>query len=445
MNTAAIQTDWVGRVIDGKFTLLDWLGGSEAGAAFLTEVPVEPPQRAVIKLTPADAAGAEVHAADWKTATALSHPHLMRLLDSGRCQVDGEALRYAVTDYAEENLSQVLIERPLTPAETAEMLDPVLDALAYLHGKGLVHSHLKPSNIMVVEDQVKISSDGLHRAGESALHTAAPGVYDAPESTSAPIGPSADLWALGVTLVEALSQRPPLCDNPGQADPLVPESIPQPFAGIARDCLRSDPARRCTVSEIKARLHPEARLPVPPRSTPLSVPPPMAAKAVPAKGRLSRIALIAAAVVLLALAAGFLLRSRHAEPGFPEDKKLVLSPGALPRQSQALEAENSGGAAAKGAVAARVMPDILPAATGSIHGQFDVTVRVNVNAQGAVASSELDAPAPSKYFARQAIAAARQWRFEPARADGKPIASIWLLDFRFSRTSTEVIPVETLP
>ncbi len=70
-------------------------------------------------------------------------------------------------EYAEEDLSQILPERPLTPGEAREMLDPVLDALSYLHEKGFVHGHFKPSNIMVVDDQVKLSCDNLEVAGRA--------------------------------------------------------------------------------------------------------------------------------------------------------------------------------------------------------------------------------------------------------------------------------------
>ena len=59
MNATAVRGDWVGRVIDGRFTLLQWLGGSERSSVFLTELPGDQPQKAVIKLIPADAAGAE--------------------------------------------------------------------------------------------------------------------------------------------------------------------------------------------------------------------------------------------------------------------------------------------------------------------------------------------------------------------------------------------------
>src|SRR5260370_6838854 len=77
-----------------------------------------------------------------------------------RWQLEKNAVLYVVMEYADENLSLVLSSRPLTAAETREMLPPGLDALRYLHGKGFVHGHLKPANIMATGDQLKVSTDG---------------------------------------------------------------------------------------------------------------------------------------------------------------------------------------------------------------------------------------------------------------------------------------------
>ena len=161
MSTATVRKDhdWVGRVIDGRFTLLQWLGGSESSDVFLTELPDNPTQKAAIKLVPADTVDADAYIAGWAATTTLSHPHLIRLFHTGRCQINSSVLLYAVMEYAEENLSQIIPERPLTPAEAREMLPPVLDALSFLHERSFVHGRLKPSNIMVVDNQLKISWD----------------------------------------------------------------------------------------------------------------------------------------------------------------------------------------------------------------------------------------------------------------------------------------------
>ena len=434
MNTATIRSDWVGRVIDGKFTLLQWLGGSGRGGVFLTELQGQPLQKAAIKLIPADATDAEAQIAGWATTTALSHPHLMRLLYTGQCEIDGAPLLYAVTEYAEEVLSQILSQRPLTPSEVKEMLDPVLDALSYLHGKGIVHGHLKPSNIMVVDNRLKLSCDGLNLVGEPGKFSSALSVYDAPEAAMEPITPAADVWSLGVTLIEVLTQHPPVWDRSTQRMPIVPESLPQPFAGIAQECLRSDPGRRCTLSDVKARLEPAPSLPAPASKT---------GKAAPGKLRVT--ALAAAVLVLIAVAAILLLRSQHVEPSLPNGKKLAVDIPAPPPQSPGPGTQSSKGALVKGAVAERVMPDILPSARESIRGRVNVRIRVTVDPRGDVSNATFDSPGPSKYFAKVALQAAQHWRFRPAQVDGQAASSVWILKFQFTQAATVVTPVEASP
>ena len=73
-----------------------------------------------------------------------------------------------------------------------------------------MHGHIKPANIMGVEDQLKISSDGLCRIDESMGGLGKPGVYDAPEMAGREISPAPDVWWPGMTLVEALTQRLPV-------------------------------------------------------------------------------------------------------------------------------------------------------------------------------------------------------------------------------------------
>src|SRR5262245_36939948 len=145
---------WEGRVVDGRFPLQRYLGAGNQSAVFLTESGAPTPQPAAIKLVPADSKDADLRLSRWKSAAKLSHPHLLRLLQVGSCQLEQIGLLYVVMEYAEENLGGVLAERPLSEGEVGEMLEPVLGALAYLHREGFVHGHLTPANIMAVADHL---------------------------------------------------------------------------------------------------------------------------------------------------------------------------------------------------------------------------------------------------------------------------------------------------
>jgi hypothetical protein len=167
---------WEGRVADGKFPLRQWLGGSDHGAVFLTDRTSSGPQKAAIKLIPADSREA-AQLSRWAEASKLSHPHLIRIFEYGRFQVDDTRLLYVVTEYAEENLAEILPLRPLTPDEASGMLGPTAEALAYLHKSGFVHGRIKPSNIMAVGDQLKISADRpWRRAHAQRLRCARDGI-----------------------------------------------------------------------------------------------------------------------------------------------------------------------------------------------------------------------------------------------------------------------------
>jgi TonB family protein len=463
MSSGSIGSDWVGRVVDGKFALLQWLGPSDFGGVFLAELDGLPWKQADVEFIPADAEYAEALTAAWALAAPLSHPHLIRLIDSDRCAIDTSFLIYAITEHAEEVLSEILPQRPLTPNEAGEALTSIVDALAYLHGSGIVHGHLRPENILVVEDRVKLSTRRLYATGQLAWHTAARHVYDAPETGNGPISPAVDIWSLGVTLVEALTQYP-VWDRSIDGEPVVPASIPEPFHTIAQECLRTDPARRCTLSDIKEQLQqfaPATAVTEPVLSgevltepTPLE---PAAEKhvaiAIPARHRGP--AIVAAVFFLVALTVTLVVHSHHVQPTqtsgdqrslpagqarLPASQAALPASPATPRSAPVPENQGATKGAARSEAAERAMPDLLPSAVQSIRGEVNVTVRVTVDAGGNVESASLDSPGPSKYFAKASLQAAQNWKFKPAQ-----VPSAWILHFTFTQAGTEITPVQESP
>ena len=246
-----------GQVIDNKFRLRQYLGGTDDSAVFLTQLADPKSQRAAIKFIPAGP-NAELQLSLWRRVMQLAHPNLLRIFEIGRCRLSNRDRLYVVMEYADEDLSQILPQRSLTASEARDMLEPVLDALVFLHGRGLVHSRIKPSNILATADKLKLSSDTLFPIGESRKSSGKFDVHDAPETAASPLSPAADVWSLGMTLVETLTQHAPTSQPGSQADPLVPDTLPQPLLDIARHALRGDPRRRWTIPEIAARLNPAA-------------------------------------------------------------------------------------------------------------------------------------------------------------------------------------------
>ncbi|HEY0701419.1 MAG TPA: TonB family protein [Candidatus Acidoferrales bacterium] len=256
MATAAKQ--WVGQLVDGKFRLGDFVGSNDRSAVFLTDYEAPGVRKAAIKLVAADGPEAAGLLGRWRHAAELSHPHLIRILASGRCEFNSSPILYVVMEYADENLAVVLARRPLGPAEARNILVPVVDALSYIHSKGFAHTRIKPANILAEEDLLKISSDGLCRIGESSGALGQPGPYDPPEAAGGRISPAGDVWSLGMTLCEALTQRLASWERTNQHEPALPSGLPNEFAEIARHCLRRDPQLRWSIADIAARLNPNA-------------------------------------------------------------------------------------------------------------------------------------------------------------------------------------------
>ncbi len=443
---------WEGQVVNREFHLRQFLGGGGNSAVFLTEHGDTGTQRAAIKLIPASPEYAELQLSQWRRAANLSHSHLIRLFQMGQCQLDNTGLLFVVMEYAEENLSQILPQRTLTLAEAREMLEPVLDALAFLHGQGFVHGHIKPANIMAVDDQLKISSDGLLRMGELRGGLEKPGVYDAPEMADGELSPAVDVWSLGVTLVEALTQRFPVREGSGQEEPVLPETLPAPFLELARHCLRRDPQHRWTVADIVAHIRqispaPEGRAVASPQ------------RAV-AKWQYVASA-VALGLVLAAMLAGLRLFNRHrdAQPAPSIEVKQLGGQLEPARKSTQRTDKEKGDTSAQsdvgppaptvglvpGKVVHQVLPDVPRNARNTIQGRVRVGVRVRVDPSGGVAGAKLDSPGPSKYFAGLALKAARHWKFDPAKIDGKNVSSEWVLRFEFGKAGTKVLPVRAAP
>lgn len=551
-----IGSDRVGCVIDGQFPLQRWLGGVEETGVFLTRMGDGQAQNAAIKIIPAAIADGEAVLNQWVGSKRLIHHSLIKLFHAGRCRMDDCDLLYSVTDLADEILAEVLLVRPLTPLEVREMLDPLLDALSWLHNQGLVHGGLKPSNVMVVNERIVLSVDRVQAAGPRIFPVLSPDIHDAPES-AAKITAAADIWSLGVLLVEVLTQRPPRWDGSG---PRIPASVPQPFSAIASECLRLDPCRRCTIGDIKMHLAPPGRgtpalvrppklFVVPPAAVaaaparalegsplltppaPEQAPPPPAAEApphaigraeppaegapeplgaeplpqpagappneaktrrgsphpriparipaaAPAKvapepGANHRATLVSAAMALAAAGLALTLAQHHSRPRSraarssaasaapaPAAKPITpaasmpahpASPPATPAPARTVPASLNGGSGAApgpatpGAVLHQVLPDVTQRALSTIRGRLVVIVRAQVDANGNVSQATFDYEGNSHYLKTAALAAAQNWKFRAARIGGRPVPSVWDLQFWFEPAGPSVVSTERAP
>ncbi|MEV7026453.1 serine/threonine-protein kinase [Kitasatospora sp. NPDC093558] len=186
----------------------------------------------------------------------FTHPHLVRGYGTGE-----RPQPYTVLEtLSGETLAHVLDTRSRRPAavDVAMLGLHLCSAVHYLHGHGLLHLDLKPSNIVIDCRRAKVLDLSVARPPGPA----APGIgtdgYLAPEQAcGGPLTAAADVWGIGITLYEAATGDVPFI-GPAPDGPAPPVSrrrrLPSPLAATIDACLQSDPETRPTVAELATRL-----------------------------------------------------------------------------------------------------------------------------------------------------------------------------------------------
>ena len=169
----------------------------------------------------------------------IHHPNLVAVRAAGATSLKDTPLVYAITEHTEENLDDVLRERPLSAEEARELLEGLLSALSVIHSRGLVHGRMEAANVLAAGDTIKLRSDCIHAVPPDASMESAAGE---------------DLRGLGTILFQALTQRQPQ----NALDPAI-QRLPSPFAQIVQRSLSG----LATTVEIESLLRPVGRPGVP--------------------------------------------------------------------------------------------------------------------------------------------------------------------------------------
>jgi predicted ATPase len=212
-----------------------------------------------------------------RTASALNHPHICTIYDTGACAgrpflsmelIDGQTL-------------EALAGQGRPVAQWAGLVGQAARALAAAHAAGVVHRDIKPANLMVRHDGiVKVLDFGLaHRLPAGARGGASEGpptdpgtrvgtlLYMSPEQARAdPVDTTSDVFSLGIVLYELVTgQHPFLAESevgvlhaitahaPVPASRLNPE-VPAPLETLIQQMLAKDPRLRPTAAEVDAAL-----------------------------------------------------------------------------------------------------------------------------------------------------------------------------------------------
>jgi TonB family protein len=296
---------------------------------------------------------------------------------------------------------------------------------------------------MAVGEQLKISSDSLCRTGAAALFQR--GAYDPPEVALEGLTPAGDIWALGMTMAEVLTQRVPIWTDRLREEPAVPEEMPEPFADIARHSLRRDPRSRWSIPQIKSALKQAAPVPVPEQTRDIKPERRIAQSGKTGSKWLFAIPIVAMLATVLLLAS--ILRHRSSpqlgessatQPdaaATPAPTRTVNKPSAH-KATHAVRTFPTMTATSPGAgdgVVHQAVPSVPDRALRTIRGRVRVNVKAMVDSSGNVARVELANTGPSRYFANLALQAARDWKFGEGQGE-----RTWLLQFVFENTGVVV-------
>jgi serine/threonine-protein kinase len=268
------MTEQLGRVLGGRYRLIAPIGTGASAQVFLAD-DVKLRRRVALKvLHPAlsdDQAFLRRFRAEARAAAALSHPNLMAVYDWS-----DEGNPYLVLEYLGGGSLRALLDRGrrLTVAQAVVVGLEAARALDYAHSKGFVHRDIKPANLLFGDEgRLRIADFGLARAlseatwtepGDGLVGTAR---YAAPEQASgARVDGKADVYALGLVIIEAVTGVVPLTADTALSTLLrrIDNAVPIPDAmgplvPVLAQVGRADPSERIGADELGRSLLAVAR------------------------------------------------------------------------------------------------------------------------------------------------------------------------------------------
>jgi serine/threonine protein kinase len=255
----------VDQILSGRYRIEHMLGQGGMSDVFRA-VDVTTGEPVAVKVVrSADPDLARRMAQEAKALARLEHPGLVRLLDAG---VHDEQAFLVMELVEGPTLAARLRRGPLSPSRTAMLGLTLADALAYVHAQGIVHRDVKPANILLgPESRVRLADFGIARMADGSsltvtgttLGTAA---YMAPEQLEHhAVGTGADVWSLGVILLECLTGQRVFAGNASEvvvrrlAGPVpLPSDLPAPWRLLLEGMLAPAPENRPSAAHIAGLL-----------------------------------------------------------------------------------------------------------------------------------------------------------------------------------------------
>ncbi|TLM73279.1 serine/threonine-protein kinase [Pseudarthrobacter sp. NamB4] len=213
--------------------------------------------------------------AEIQLLATLNHPGLVTLFDAGiDTRIPDEPRPFLTMELVEGQDLRSRIRHSTVPLEELAVIGAgIADALAYVHGLGVIHRDIKPGNILLVQIRPgeplrpKLTDFGIARIVDSTRLTATgtmvgTAAYLSPEQAlGQPLSPATDIYSFGLVLLECIKGT---VEYPGSAvesavarlhrAPEVPDDVPSEWADLIRSMTAIEPLERPAAADIETVL-----------------------------------------------------------------------------------------------------------------------------------------------------------------------------------------------
>ncbi|RDV10943.1 serine/threonine protein kinase [Arthrobacter sp. RT-1] len=213
--------------------------------------------------------------AEIQLLATLNHPGLVTLFDAGiDTRIPDEPRPFLTMELVEGQDLRARIRHSTVPLEELAVIGAgIADALAYVHGLGIIHRDIKPANILLVQIRPgeplrpKLTDFGIARIVDATRLTATgtmvgTAAYLSPEQAMGqPLSPATDIYSLGLVLLECIKG---VVEYPGGAvesavarlhrAPEIPDEVPAEWADLLRSMTALEPMERPAAADIETAL-----------------------------------------------------------------------------------------------------------------------------------------------------------------------------------------------
>lgn len=203
-----------GTLVDGRYRVRSLIGSGGMADVWLAD-DLELSRKVALKVLHAqfarDPQFVERFRREAEAAAKLQQVNIVSIYDRG--QVDGTY--YIAMAYLDGRTLRELINTGLTVDQSVSIVRQILEAAGFAHRHGVIHRDLKPTNVIVDDSGLATVTDfGIARAGQDEITETGlvmgTANYLSPEQAQAePVGPSSDVYSVGVILYECLTGRTP--------------------------------------------------------------------------------------------------------------------------------------------------------------------------------------------------------------------------------------------